>query len=72
MLSYSLLKLINTSSTSVAALMRVLLTPIIWMIFGIVSAIFARTGVNVKSPTLLKVVLILKLLIIATLAVKVV
>jgi formate hydrogenlyase subunit 4 len=71
-LSYSLLKLINTSNTSVTALMTVLLTPIIWMIFGIVSAIFARTRVDVGPSTLLKVVLTLMLLIIATLTVKVV
>jgi hypothetical protein len=60
-LSYALLKLIGITSTSFVLLVVLLLTPITWIIFGVISVMLGRTRVDVGPITLLKVMLILML-----------
>uniref|UniRef100_A0A7J3Z4L9 Hydrogenase n=1 Tax=Ignisphaera aggregans TaxID=334771 RepID=A0A7J3Z4L9_9CREN len=62
-LSYALLKLIGITSTSFALLVVLLLTPITWIIFGVISVMLGRTRVDVGPITLLKVMLILMLFV---------
>jgi len=58
-LSYTLLKLIGIAGTGFASLMTLLLTPITWIVLGVVSVMLGRTRVDVGPITLLKVMLIL-------------
>jgi len=58
-LSYTLLKFIDILTTSTITYITLLLTPIIWVVFGVISVILARTRVDIGPLTLLKVILIL-------------
>lgn len=61
-LGYTLLKLFNVTSSIFTPVAIVILTPIIWIIFGAISVTLGRTRVDVGPIALLKTMIILMIL----------
>jgi len=61
-LSYTLIKLIGITSTNFALPCTLLLTPVMWVLCGVVSIMLGRTRVDIGPTTVMKAMLILVIL----------